>query len=28
MSSNGAVVFAFALRWVIRRWHNRRADQE
>ena len=24
----GAVVFAFALRWVIRRWHNRRADQE
>lgn len=24
----GAVVFAFALRWVIRRWHNRRADQQ
>lgn len=24
----GAVVFAFVLRWVIRRWHNRRADQQ
>ena len=24
----GAVIFAFVLRWFIRRWHNRRADQE